>query len=54
MGRIVARLDIRLSGKIGFKHGEIISDDRVEFVLLPIRSGLATVSHSFSLPKEFV
>ena len=37
--------NIGLSGEIGREHGEIVGDDSVEIVILPIRSDLCFVRH---------
>ena len=39
------RFHIRLPGEIGREHGEIVGDDSVELVILPIRSDLCFIRH---------
>src|SRR5579872_653669 len=47
-GRAMARFHVRCSTKIGCEHGEVVGDNRIEFVILPMRTNLRFVSHGQS------
>ena len=44
-GRTMPGFDIWSPGEIGCEHGEVVGDDRIEFVILPMRPNLRFVSH---------
>ena len=44
----VMRFDVRLTGLFSGEHGEVVGDDGVEFLVLPIGTDLGFVSYSVS------
>ena len=41
----VPGFNVVLRGKFGREHGEVVGNDRIEFVILPMRPNLRFVSH---------
>ena len=50
-GGVVVGLDVGTTGKLVGEHGEIISDDGVELVRVPVSSYPRLVCHSPHLPE---
>ena len=44
--------NVLLPGKIGCEHGEVVGDDCIEFVILPMPPNLRFVSHFVSVPVD--